>query len=280
MASATGCFDVIYKEDELDIDFVSHPLQDGSIPASQQDLYLELMDVLLKIKSLSRTPGWIPTLDKSDQPDKSKQVNQPYFRLVKYVKNLAGCAAVGLQGDPSSNPANLVSPDLAKKELQSIKAEVLLNEGIEFKTRYIRLLGGTCLLWAAVFGTHLFSYDWVTKLPPVFSSNLYWFSPMAIGTLTGLWFSFVQRKKDMTFDDLAGFEADGIKPLYRCAFVIIIAAILYGLLKAKLINFGVGSSTFNIFEGSRWFPFLLGVAVGVTERAMGDTVIGALPTKK
>lgn len=199
-------------------------------------------------------------------------------RLTEYVRSLSGCAKVGLQGDPNGAPANLVSTDLAKSELEILKAEILMKEGGQFKNRYVWVLGVTCLIWSVPFFAGLAltapsSYD------PV-STNFFWFSPLAIGALFGLWFSFMQRKKDMTFEDLNGFETDRIKPSLRCAFVLILGLFLYALMSAHILQFGIGNTEFDLFAGSRWFSFLLGAATGVSERTMGDTVLGALPSKK
>jgi hypothetical protein len=285
MSSIRGCFDIIVKAGELDIDFVARPLDTGSIPADQQELYLNVKATLNNIKSLAELKAWKAVDNKKTWYSwLFKRSGEPYKRLIKYVSNLAGCAKVGLEGSPNTTPSNLVSIDLANKELEAIKAEILQREGTEFKTQHVRRLGFVCLSWSLIFSIFLFwpiPTGFLGKTTGEFLiNNLHWFAPMAIGTLVGLWFSFMQRKKDMNFDDLAGFEKDRIKPFYRCMFVIVIAVILYGLLAAKLITVGVGAEKFDIFSGSRWFPFLLGVAVGATERSMGDTVLGALPNKK
>lgn len=288
MSSATGCFDIKAREQDLKIDFTVRPLHDGSIPAAQQDLYGDLQKVLLTIQTLNSTTGW--SSEKINSNSRLFNTNlsltiggdlsesRAASRLTGYVRALAGCAQVGLQGHANSTPPNLVSTDLARRELEILKSEILMKEGGQFKNRYIRTLGVTCLAWSIPFTFGL----WLSAPMPYdpVGTNFFWFSPMAIGALLGLWFSFVQRKKDMTFEDLSGFETDRIRPYHRCTFVLVLGLFLYALMSTNILQFGIGDTEFDLFAGSRWFSFLLGAATGSSERAMGDTVLGALPSKK
>jgi hypothetical protein len=186
-------------------------------------------------------------------------------RLHEYIVQLAGIAEVGLVNQDATQAP------FARQDLVRYRNEFTLREAGTVKNHYVRRLGFSCTL--AVLP--LVVLYWISReLPPqTIMHDFRNFFVLLIGTVSGTWLSFLIRRADLTFDDLAVLEEDRLNPSIRVLFMIGLAVITGLLFWARAVIFVLGDfeSSQAIYSHGAW-TLLLGLLIGVAERTMGTAV--------
>ena len=246
-----GFFEV-YQDlaDSMEISF--SPVIKGNVPRDQQELYVDAKGTLFILKEFYL----------------GKRADKDTFQ--KYYDRLLALCQAGLVG-------SLAQPELARKALDQLKADVTNRESGKVKNHHIRELGKSAML----FGLPALAIGIILVL--LFQSGILSGSPNCIvvgnflilwsGTMIGVWLSFLITRKSLSFEELVIIEEDRLTPKIRLLFTGLLAVIIGLLLwrDAIVIDFGKFSTT-QISTDSL-SAFLIGAILGLNEKIIGNTLI-------
>jgi hypothetical protein len=203
-----------------------------------------------------------------------------------YYVQLLRLAQLGLAGPTAT-------PDIAKRALEGMTADLIDNEGGNIKNAHMHRLAKwalglsiPCLLLYAILcfldPTDKL-YRWLTTLS-VTPITLSCFMLLWVGCFAGVVLSYGARTTTMTLNDLTNTDADRWLPQVRLLFAGSITMVFGIFLLLGIVEFKLGStiSTAEIAT-SRVVSFLLGVICGLSELTLPGTVAkkaaGLLDTK-
>lgn len=224
-----GCFEVnTNPNNQFDIQINIIPTYAiNEIPEDQKNLYVEIEKTISILESLYAT---------------NEIIKQKYFL------KLFSLSEAGLVG-PSAQP------NLAQKSLDSLKEEILINEGPRIKSNYMLTLGICALIllvlsFVIMYIFNINNYHFLLKYTYAF-----------MGAMPGTWISFGARKIEFCFEDLSIIEKDKIiNPIIRLIFIGLTAIILMLFLDAEVITL-----SFYSIKNSPQNQILLGVLSGLME---------------
>ncbi|NFT58433.1 hypothetical protein FDF33_14810 [Clostridium botulinum] len=228
-----GVFEVRKNEQcdyDIECNIISKYAQ-NKIPEEQEKLYIYVEQFTSIIKSLNMT---------------NKGIKNEYFNKVISI------AQSGLTG-PNAQPI------LAMKSLDSLKEEIVINEGGRIKNSYMIYLGivalaiiliGTVLVW--IFNRYKFY---------LFNKYIFVFQ----GSMIGAWISFGARKVELKFEELSIIENDRLNPIIRLIFIGISSVVLLLFINSEIITFSVGGFKSENICNSIESQVLIGVIAGLLE---------------
>ena len=187
----------------------------------------------------------------------------------------------------------LISPKANVREayraLDDLKADLVLTEGQEIRTRYLWKLMTLAMFFCAFFSlTFLFAkhvsgliiQDLAAPADPIgaqeraqtLTLGIQSYSIMLFTAMVGLWSSFALRR-NFTFEHLFLPENDLLSPLHRILFVICATGILALFCSLNIATITIAKfSTQNLafsFEASATF----GVLCGLSQDLLADTIL-------
>lgn len=192
-----------------------------------------------------------------------------------YYVQLVRLAQLGLAGPEAA-------PDIAKRALEGMTAELIDNEGGRVKNNHMRRLAGWALLFAVPF---LFAYVFLRFVGPndvlmawlrdvnVDPRLLGCFMLLWVGCFLGVVLSYGARTTTMTLSDLTTVDADRLLPQYRLLFAGALTMLVGIFLVLRIIEFRVGESiSSSQIADYPMVAFLIGSLCGLTELALPSTV--------
>lgn len=251
---AAGHFLVSQDGNNLDILYRVAEEADGECPDDQLALKndLEAMEAALKV------------LYKDDAQ------RLPRFR------ELLSLAQVGLEG------AN-AEPKVAASALANLKQSILIIEGGARKNRYFKDLGkqaayyGVPVLMVAFLVKYwcISRATWLPSCLVLDSDGVGLVTTFALlwgGSMIGAWLSYGMRTEALTFEELTTPEEDRLEPNVRLLFVGVLTLVIGLALYLKVIEVSVGAISSNELMHRSALALLIGVLMGISERAMTGEV--------
>jgi hypothetical protein len=223
-------------------------------PPAQLSLKADIEATLTTLQVIFRDKG-------GELHPKTLTLNQRRFQA--YQHKLLGIAQSGLQ-----TPAD---PESARKWLESLQAEILMQEGPRVKSGYMATLGLAAVISATISATIYL----MVRNNPDFSKLIYSFRNFFVlwtGTMIGTWLSFGIRRAKIAFKDLGNLEEDKVEPGIRLIFTGFLAFTIAFIFICGMINVNVGgvSSDHLMTQGSS--ALLIGLLLGVSEQALPGTL--------
>lgn len=228
-----GVFEVTKNENcdyDIKCNIISKYVNNG-VPDEQQELYNYIEKFTSIIKSLNTT---------------NKDIKDKYFNKVLSI------AQSGLTG-PSAQPK------LAKKALDCLKEEIIINEGGRIKNNYMRNLGINALIIIFIGAVLILVFNEIE----LYFINKYIF--VFQGTMIGVWISFGARKVELKFEELSIIENDRLNPIIRLLFIGVSSIILFLFINCGVITFSIGGFKSENINNSIKSQILLGIISGLLE---------------
>jgi hypothetical protein len=228
------------KDDERDIVFRMKNNNPAEVPKNQMKLFAESDRVNMILKDLYKN-------------------DDSLYR--KYSEQLLTLSQAGLVGDNAQ-------PDLGLVALQTLKDDVVNNEGGRVKNKYMIRLGGIALLSVviAIIAIMILNSNNMTSI----SAYLY----VWIGAMPGLWISFGVRKLNISIEDLECLEKDMMSPLIRIIFIGLTSLVFALMLKLGIINFSVGTFNSANICTNHETALLIGILAGIAETSLSKNLYG------
>jgi hypothetical protein len=227
-----GAFVVYESEDTRDITFEKR--KGVEIPEEQMELRDEVARSLTILRLIF------------------KEDNDPGFQL--YFKPLLSLSQVGLVGE--------AQPELAKRALRTLKADILSRESGRLKNKYMKKLGVRSLVLGGI-----------ALLPPFLmvsyiSQDILSFFYLWAGCMAGVWLSFGARKKILEFEELGVMEEDRMEPIVRLIFTGLLTLFLGLLFSTEAVSVSIGNIDTNAVDSDIRVALLIGVACGLSEKIL------------
>jgi hypothetical protein len=197
----------------------------------------------------------------------------PKFR--PYYVQLLNLARLGLVGDAAA-------PELARRALENVTAELIDNEGAAVKNGHIARLAKTALalsvpcLVAYVLlrlgarqSQMLLLMDRLSVDPAELSS----FMLLWIGCFVGVALSYGTRTTTMTLDCLIVTDADRLLPITRHLFAGTLTMILGIMLSLGIFEIKVAGISSRELMSNAMIAFLIGTLCGVSELLLPGAVV-------
>jgi hypothetical protein len=227
---------------------------DNTVPPEKQALFVDLANARTVIAACC---------------DRLRPKNPTRARdlLDEYVRKLAGCGRIGLQGD---------HPILAKAALGSHKIEFYSREAGSIKKRASEALFWRSVIIAIALAAPYFILRWLDQLCPSIALPCFLherkeFFLLAAGAALGTWTSFSIRNLDLTFDDLGKLEDELLGPAIRIAFVVVLALTLGLVFWTKAFAISIGDMKVEPpIRGAT--ALLVGIFCGLSERALATAI--------
>jgi hypothetical protein len=185
-------------------------------------------------------------------------------RYDEFLHRITQAAHVGCI-DASVNPA------LAMSALAQIRTDVVRRKGRAIVYSYLAVLAawalGAALLsqvivwafWASFHLADAWNYRWLLTGAPV-----------------GAWMSLAAGRSEISFDAIQDFVDRRIEPFVRLAFVMLLALAIGFLVELKAMAFKLGPVDLVNFANDGRLAFVLGLVVGLSERALSIKMIDRL----
>jgi hypothetical protein len=239
--------------------------KDVKIPEEKARLKVELDGALTVVKVVfgerEKSIGWRAWIIGRY----AARIEAVQARLHEYITELAGIARVGLTNMDPTQAA------FARADLARFKEEFRAREGGTVKNRYLRRLGGYCLLATLLMAL---GYGAAGEADP----GTVWhdfrnFFLLAMGTAIGTWLSFSLRRVTLTFDDLAVLEEDRLDPSLRVLFMVGLTTVVGLLFWTHAVSVGIGDlESSSAIQQHGAGALLVGLLAGIAERALGTAV--------
>lgn len=241
MNMSQGCFDVeLNPKNKFDIKIkVVAQFAEEGIPEDQKRLYCEIENTISILESLHET----------DSDTK-----------LRYFDKLESLAKAGLM-------TTSAQPELALMALESLKQEVLTNEGSRIKNSYMLKLGEYAICIAISFLIIIAIIRHSNPNNPLLK-YLYTF----IGSMPGTWISFGVRKVDLSFEELSVIENDKVNPFIRLIFIGLSAMILVLFIDVGVVSFSFGGFNTDNISHSIKDALFLGVISGLIESKLAMSI--------
>lgn len=230
---------------------------------AKRDLFVQIANAQTVIGTVCKQ---LREADKS-----SDEIKEADRLLDSYLRKLGGIARLGLEGP--------FTP-LAAVALAELRNEFVAQQAGRIKNAYVRKLGYVAAAAAAVllvvYVLILIRHN-VTKQ----ASTEWWyfhskFLLAAVGAAAGAWSSFLIRRVQLTFANLAAVEEDLLDPAARIIFVIGLSLAACLLFWTGVMNIEIGSLKTNAteFERNGSIALLIGIFCGLSERALATAISG------
>jgi hypothetical protein len=225
------------------------------VPAEQLELkgaIEETLTILQVIFPEQTRPSVVEQLFGNPSAPQAKRFDAYRFKLFSLAR-------VGLERD--------ADPKTAMQALNSLRAEILAQEGPRVKNGYMKRLGAwataSSLISAILYLVIRNNADF-SVLGTAFRNVLVLWT----GTMIGTWLSFGIRRNILTLRDLSNLEADMVEPAIRLIFTGLIAVTIAFIFMQGMVNVTVGQlNSANLF-GHGSTAFLIGILLGVSEQAL------------
>lgn len=204
---------------------------------------------------------------------KPQGVDEGAFR--PYYVQLLRLAQLGLAGPNAS-------PDIARRALEGVTAELIDDQGAVVKNGHLIRLTKWAALFSAVaalvyaalrFAAPGGVVDRSLRALGVDADVLSCFMLLWIGCFAGVVLSYGSRTTTMTLSDLINTDADRLLPQVRLLFAGTLTMVLGLFLYLAVVEFKIGSSISSLDVGSSaMVAFLIGVLCGLSELALPGAV--------
>ncbi len=225
----------------------------GQPTDDQSKLYDDVTSVLDVVRRLY--------LDTGSRPNKAK------FRA--YYVRLFRLAQVGLEGtDPS--------PKQAKGALESLKASLLDDEGLNIKTRNLSALGETALMLSLPLAVVYFVLlvvgpgEWDKLLGALQISRVAMANVMLlwIGCFLGVCLSYGVRTNTLSLADLVNPGPDRLSPGMRLLFIGALTMFFGMLFMKKIVELKIGTYSTADIGNDPALAFIVGTLFGLSEAVL------------
>lgn len=159
-----------------------------------------------------------------------------------------------------------VHPPLATAALEQIRTDIFRRKGIRIVYGYLMILawwafvgivvGGVMVLLAKFYEPALAGYGWVI-----------------IGSMIGAWISVAVSRREVSFDGIQDYIERRAEPFIRMLFVAVFASIFALFLQLKILSLAIGDVDLGSFAGSLGLALVLGVVLGIGEKALSVQLI-------
>lgn len=177
-----------------------------------------------------------------------------------FYGRLVEAARAGLEGK------NAFTKECAAA-LEQIKGDIVRRKGRGIKYSYLVklafwgvvgiVLGAAMIVVAQESGiSALVGYGWVV-----------------MGSMAGAWMSVAATRRQICFEDIPTLLDTRLEPIIRMAFVALLSSILALALELNVISVKVASLDFSQFATNTGAAIFLGVAAGISERAVSVRLI-------
>lgn len=178
----------------------------------------------------------------------------------QFFRQLLALAQAGLVG-PHAQPI------VATRALLSLKADVVAKEGAKVKNRYMRELGRTALVLAAV---PLAIYVVIGLLD--LDSAVRGFALLWVGCMAGVWLSYGYRRATITFADLAIPESDRLEPFMRLCFAGVLTEAIGLMLFKQVISVEIAGLATASLATDPAVALIVGLVCGISELVLPGKV--------
>lgn len=193
------------------------------------------------------------------------------FRM--YYVRLFNVARIGLEGMTPS-------PELAQLELAKITADLLDDEGGNFKNAHMRTLGKYAarysLLPLLVYAlVSLFPGNALRDMLAALRVDTDWlasFCMLWVGCFNGVWLSYGIRKTRITLSDMLVGDEDRMQPQIRLLFAASLASAIGLTFALGIVDVELGPMALSDITSSPALAFLVGLLLGVSELALPASV--------
>lgn len=249
------------NENAVDIYFGVSSATNQPIPKEQADLQVEIGKVLRSVNLLYRG---------SDRATSDR--NKVQFR--NYYVRLFRLAQVGLEGQNAA-------PEIAKNELDSVKADLIDDESGRVKNGHLVRLAraGAMLSTPFAIGYVIFRLIEPNSRPATFLAALNIerdvfsnFMILWLGCFLGVWLSYGVRTTNFTLSDLTVTDSDRLVPTVRMLFAGSLTMLLGIVFNLGLVQVKLGTYSLNDFSTQPMLAFLLGTFCGISELLLPTTV--------
>lgn len=189
------------------------------------------------------------------------------IKFREYFRPLLSLSQVGLVGEGAQL-------ETAKRDLSSLKNEIVESEAGRVKNKYMKYLGLKAL--------------WMGSIPLVFALIINWLLPQLIllgnflilwvGCMAGVWLSFGVRKRFLSFEDLHIPEKDRLEPIIRLIFTGILTIIIGLLFSTEAVVLKIGGISTADFTKSYQVALLFGLLLGFSEKALPSVIAKKAPS--
>jgi hypothetical protein len=182
---------------------------------------------------------------------------------------------------------NSFDESFATKRLEAFKEKIVLKDGDGLNNKRIKYFGLEAIKLSTIA---LVLYNVLLILSFLPFENCQFLSGLSnlktlyaefnllilfVGSMVGIWFSFVLRKQTLRFDDLISFDEDRMMPRVRLLFTGLLSTFVGLVFITKIIDIKVSDLSVDDFLGNSHGGLkflLLGVVLGLNDLLLGKFI--------